>query len=240
MKELIPKDSYGVFADNHDTARVDSLYVAKVFEKEHKNVLRDIEKIIAPDNGLSESFGKLNFELTYYKDVQEKKRPCYALTRDGFMMLIMSYNGAKANRIKELYIRRFNEMESMIISLITARNDFSQLTDSIKFIQPDAKHYVYSNECDMINRIITGYSTKKFRELHNIQKGESIRPYMTSQQLQLLEVLQKMDIGLFFSGLSYQERKQKLDEYAKHYSVKKACIPAATGTHANTLITSFI
>lgn len=33
MKELIPKDNYGVFADNHDTARVDSLYVAKFFEK---------------------------------------------------------------------------------------------------------------------------------------------------------------------------------------------------------------
>ena len=40
MKELIPKDNYGVFADNHDTARVDSLYVAKFFEKEHNKVLR--------------------------------------------------------------------------------------------------------------------------------------------------------------------------------------------------------
>lgn len=31
MKELIPKDTYGVFADMHDTARVDSLFVAKFF-----------------------------------------------------------------------------------------------------------------------------------------------------------------------------------------------------------------
>ena len=28
MKELIPKDEYGIFADAHDTARVDSLFVA--------------------------------------------------------------------------------------------------------------------------------------------------------------------------------------------------------------------
>ena len=40
MKELIPKDEYGIFADVHDTARVDSLFVAQAFEKEHKNVVR--------------------------------------------------------------------------------------------------------------------------------------------------------------------------------------------------------
>lgn len=33
MKELIPKDEYGIFADAHDTARVDSLFVADFFEK---------------------------------------------------------------------------------------------------------------------------------------------------------------------------------------------------------------
>lgn len=40
MKELIPKDKYGVFADTNDTARVDSLFVAEFFEKQHKHVLR--------------------------------------------------------------------------------------------------------------------------------------------------------------------------------------------------------
>ena len=53
MRELIPKDQYGVFADTKDTARVDSLFVAEFFEKEHKNVLRDITKITDPKSGLS-------------------------------------------------------------------------------------------------------------------------------------------------------------------------------------------
>ena len=39
MKELIPKDEYGIFADAHDTARVDSLFVAEFFEKNHKDCL---------------------------------------------------------------------------------------------------------------------------------------------------------------------------------------------------------
>lgn len=33
MKELIPKDEYGIFADAHDTARVDSLFVASFLRR---------------------------------------------------------------------------------------------------------------------------------------------------------------------------------------------------------------
>lgn len=108
MKELIPKDELGVFADNHDKARVDSLFVAEFFEKEHKNVLRDIEKLIDPHSGLSSEFGQLNFEPSYYRNMQNKKQPCYLMTRDGFTMLVMGYTGAKAMKFKELYIKRFN------------------------------------------------------------------------------------------------------------------------------------
>lgn len=228
MKELIPKDNYGVFADSHDIARVDSLYVAKYFEKEHKNVLADIRNL-----DCSIEFSQLNFQPSTYKDDRGKKQPCYYMTRDGFVFLAMGYRGKKAARFKELYIRRFNEMESMISTLITARNDFSELTESIKFIKPDAKAHTYSNECNMLNRIITGYSSKDFRERNGIQKGESIRPYMDKHQLKLLEALQKIDIGLLYSGLSYQERKNKLEEYAERYYAKeKACIPVGAGTHA--------
>lgn len=33
MKEMIPKDDYGIFVDSKDTARVDSMFVEKFFEK---------------------------------------------------------------------------------------------------------------------------------------------------------------------------------------------------------------
>lgn len=42
---------------------VTSLQVAHTFEKEHKNVLRDIEQVLSQ---VSENFGKLNFELSEY------------------------------------------------------------------------------------------------------------------------------------------------------------------------------
>jgi len=68
MKELIPKDKYGVFADIHDTARVDSLFVAKSFEKRHDQVVRDIEKLLNPNSGLSEDFTRPNFGEIFYRD----------------------------------------------------------------------------------------------------------------------------------------------------------------------------
>ena len=87
MKELIPKDEYGIFADTHDTARVDSLFVAEFFEKEHKNVVRDIEKMLLPQSGLSTEFNTLNFERINYTDSRGRKQRAYAMTRKRYTFL---------------------------------------------------------------------------------------------------------------------------------------------------------
>ena len=68
MKQLIPIDDYGMFCDNKDTARVNSLFVAKSFEKQHFHVLRDIEKLTESKSGLSEEFNVSNFGHITYKE----------------------------------------------------------------------------------------------------------------------------------------------------------------------------
>lgn len=213
MKELIPKDELGVFADTKDIARVDSLFVAEFFEKEHKNVLRDIQKIIAPESGLSDEFRQLNFEPSYYRNKQNKKQPCYCLTRDGFTMLVMGYTGAKAMKFKELYIKRFNEMEQFIKTLVSARQEFPLLTENIKLLHDNPKPYHFSNECDMINRMVLSKTAKQFRFENNIEKGESIRPYLSKEQVNMLDVLQKVDVGLLVAFPNYEDRKRKLEWY---------------------------
>ena len=45
MKQLIPMDDYGIFCDSKDTARANSLMVAKMFGKDHNKVLRDIREL---------------------------------------------------------------------------------------------------------------------------------------------------------------------------------------------------
>ena len=213
MKELIPKDEYGIFADAHDTARVDSLFVAELFDKQHKHVLRDIAKITEPISGLSEEFIKSNFTADSYKDKTGRKLPCYQMTRDGFTMLVMGYTGAKAMRFKELYIRRFNEMENFIKTLVSARQEFPLLTENIKLLHENPKPYHFSNECDMLNRIVLGMSAKQFRLANGIEKGKSIRPYLSKEQIDMLEILQKVDVGLLVAFPNYEDRKRHLEWY---------------------------
>jgi len=92
-----------------------SLLVAEKFEKLHKNVLRDIERIIktCPDH----RFNGLNFEPVNYKDAKGETRPMYNLTRDGFTMLAMGFTGQKAFLWKIAYINAFNRMEAKLREL---------------------------------------------------------------------------------------------------------------------------
>lgn len=208
MKELIPMDDYGVFADTSDTARANSLIVAQMFERRHDNVLRDIKTL-----DCSDEFRRLNFEESSYINEQGKRQPCVNMTRDGFTFLVMGYRGKKAARFKEAYIRRFNEMESFIRTLVATRQDFPELTENIKLLHDSPRPYHFSNECDMINRLVTGMTAKQFRETHGLKKGETIRPHLTDDQIWLMNALQKADIGLLISTPIYEERKRRLEWY---------------------------
>lgn len=213
MKELIPKDKYGVFVDSSGTARVDSLFVAEIFEKNHKDVLRDIRRLLQPDSGLSTEFGLRNFAPSSYTNNQNKEQPSYSMTRDGFTILAMGYIGPKAMKFKEEYIRRFNDMEKFIKTLMAAREEFPLLTENIKLLHDNPKPYHYSNECDMLNRIVLGMTAREFRLQNGIEKGKSIRPYLTKKQIDMLETLQKVDVGLLVAFPDYKDRKTRLEWY---------------------------
>ena len=89
-----------------------SLDVAKVFEKEHFHVLRDIENLL---KDIPEDFIATNFGLVEYTDAKGEKRPMYNLTRDAFTLLAMGFTGKKAMRFKVLYIETFNAMEKALV-----------------------------------------------------------------------------------------------------------------------------
>lgn len=208
MKELIPMDEYGVFCDGNDTARANSLMVAQMFGKRHDNVLRDIETMEC-----SKEFRLLNFEEISYKDDYRRKQKAYAMTRDGFTFLVMGYRGKKAAQFKEAYIARFNQMENFIRTLVETRTQFPLLTENIKLLHEKPRPYHFSNECDMLNRLVLGKTAKQFRQERNLEKKESIRPYLTAEQIELLDILQKVDIGLLVSVPDFEQRKRHLEWY---------------------------
>ena len=213
MKQLIPMDEYGIFVDTKDTARANSLMVAEMFGKNHKEVLRDIRKITDPKSGLSEKFRQRNFAPSSYVNEQNKKQPYYDMTRDGFTMLVMGYTGQRAMQFKEAYIKRFNEMEKQIADLVSARVQFPRLTAQIALLHENPRPYHFSNECDMLNRLVIGMSAKQFRAKHGLDKCDSIRPHLTAAQIALLDELQIVDIGLLIAMPDFNQRRRQLEWY---------------------------
>lgn len=192
-----------------DHIYAESQNVAIMFEKRHDNVLRDISSL---KENCSNEFWQLNFEESNY-NVRGKEYPCYNLTRDGFTMLAMGFTGEKAIQFKELYINKFNEMERLLTSQKLAKFEFPLLTDNIKSMHEEPKSYHYSNEMNMINKIVLGISTKEFRELNNIPDKESIRGYLSEEQLKGILELQRIDTGFVLAITDYYDRKKMLETY---------------------------
>ena len=88
---------------------VSSLDIAETFEKNHKEVLRDIKNLKCSDD-----FRQRNFAPISYEDSYGRKQKAYAVTRDDFTLLAMGYTGEKSMKFKEAYIKQFNVMERML------------------------------------------------------------------------------------------------------------------------------
>lgn len=99
-----------VFVNDNNEVVTDSLTVAGVFGKKHKNVIRDIHNL---HNQLEEK-GKLNFEPISYNDSMNREQLKYNLTKDGFALLVMGFTGKQALQFKVKYIEEFNKMEQHI------------------------------------------------------------------------------------------------------------------------------
>lgn len=83
-----------------------SLDVAKVFEKQHAHVLRDIRSMSV--RALS------NFGESSYINDQGREMPMYEMNRDGFSFLVMGFNGEKADNFKLDFIDGFNKIEEAL------------------------------------------------------------------------------------------------------------------------------
>ncbi len=103
MKEL-------VFRSEKGNPITTSLLVAEKFEKEHKNILRDIQNLVAQNSAARSLFLDSQYEN------RGKTYPMYLMNRDGFSLLVMGFTGSKALQFKLDFIEAFNEMEQTIKS----------------------------------------------------------------------------------------------------------------------------
>lgn len=111
-----------VFENNGEVV-TDSLTIAEMFGKEHKNVKRDILETISKLASLRHSaevdelginFNTLKFEPIQYRDNRNRMQEKYILNFDAFMLITMSYTTQKAMLVKVKYINEFNRMKNYI------------------------------------------------------------------------------------------------------------------------------
>ncbi len=158
---MTPGILFNVIIKNRN-AVVNSRDVAKVFHKQHKNILRDIDHLKSdwsnftrlksePSKTLNPNLSPVDLETlnhvskmkfddcfipSTYITKDGRTVRSYDMNRDGFTLLTMGFNGRDALAFKLAYISRFNEMEQEL----TKRNTLydlekylrKQLTDTIQ------------------------------------------------------------------------------------------------------------
>lgn len=158
---MTPDILFNVIIKNRN-AVVNSRDVAKVFHKQHKNILRDIDRLKSdwsnftrlksePSKTLNPNLSPVDLETlnhvskmkfddcfipSTYITKDGRTVRLYDMNRDGFTLLTMGFNGRDALAFKLAYISRFNEMEQEL----TKRNTLydlekylrKQLTDTIQ------------------------------------------------------------------------------------------------------------
>lgn len=207
---------------NQEMITTSSRQVAEKFEKEHKNVVRDIEKLSREiGSNLSLSY----FILSDYKDSMNRNQTEYLLTRDGFSLLAMGFTGEKVLKWKLEYIRAFNEMEAELKRLYNERKQWEierekgklirhVLTDTIKMKITDSPHkrFMYPNYTKLIYKTLFGKPFKELQEEFGVKPKESLRDYLTAEQLKDVENMEMLVSSLINCGWGYDQIKNFINE----------------------------
>ena len=189
-----------------ETTVVSSLDVAETFGKRHDNVLKDIREL-----DCSDEFRLLNFEESTYLNSQNKKQPMYYMTRDGFAILVMGYNGEKAMRFKEAYIKQFNAMEKALrgklIEGIAVRQSLTKALQ--QSTENERMHgHAYSAYTNCIYKVLFGKNANQLREERGADRNRSLRDYFTEEELNAIQTMERLVSSLIDCGWGYDKIKE--------------------------------
>ncbi len=208
-----------------------SLTVAEVFGKRHRDVLRAIKLLkCSPD------FNARNFALVEYRDEKGEKRTCYDITRDGWTFLVMGFTGAKAAEWKEKYIAAFNAMEQALKSQVPVPLDAKAIGGIVKNccavavreeLERAATDMVYADKFKQLAKAAIAdviFSEDYYGSLKKLIKpwvkdaasaslGQSIDAYIKAE----MDERVKYFVGFVFKN--YPKMSQEMKEYLITYGI---------------------
>ena len=211
MNDIIITTNSELTFNYHDEAFTDSVRLAEGAGVMHKAVIQLINAHLDD----VEAFGRVEFQMRplQTKGGVQKTKICRLNEEQATFVISMMKNTKNVVAFKKELVRQFYEMKRLISTMVEARQDFPLLTETIRQAHEEPKPYHYTNEVDMINRLVLGMSARQYREAHSIPKGESVRPHLTKEQLKQIDTLQKVDVGLVLVIPEFEKRKEELKKY---------------------------
>lgn len=104
-------------------------------------------------------------------------------------------------RIKDEHQRKLHRRE--------LKTGYLPLTDAVQAAHEKDESHNYSNEANLINRLVTGMTAKKFKVTYNVK---NVRDALTAAQAQLMNKVQRHNSVLIEMGVDYHERKRLLQQ----------------------------
>ncbi|EQA3513739.1 Rha family transcriptional regulator [Campylobacter coli] len=180
MSALIPINNVNVvFEVVGDEIFANSLQIAEVFEKDHSNVLKAIDKLP------NDEFKSSNFKYDSYFDKKSEQRRMINLTRDAFSLLVMGFTGEKAYKWKILFIKAFNEMEKRLRNIEYEKHDKLAFRQSLGYkSQLKQQKEKYENKIKALK-----YDLEKKKEL-------SFKRKLSDEELLELRKILARDYGM--------------------------------------------
>jgi Rha family phage regulatory protein len=214
MNEIVINNSNGQLT-------VSSVQVAENFGKQHKDVLKSIEKISSETS--AQIFANLFIESTY-PDKYGRNQKCYEMTRDGFSLLVMGFTGSKALEWKLKYIQAFNEMEKALrepkAKTVKANEDKEKALE-VRMMNAKVKMSNQYLKLASIDTLSEDWKKILVSKSAEVLAGEKLLPLPESEKTySAKEVGDILGISAQKIGRIANEYGMKTSEYGKFYKDK--------------------
>lgn len=198
------------------SATMNSRDIARIAGKRHDNVVvicRELlEKNVTPE-----------IQESKYKTRGKEFSQFTLNKRDSFVLMARlspEFTGALVDRWLSLEYELLTKHQAKI-DRATMRLEYRPMTDAIKSTQEElgkeSKHFHYSNEADMINKVLTGFTAKKYKQHHDCKE---VRDNLTPCEKAAMVKLQQANTIWIEEGYTFSERKVKLNAFYQRRLLK--------------------
>ena len=189
-----------------------SLEIAELTGKDHAKVLIDIRKMF-------DELGILTSDFSTVRKVRGKEYDVFNLPKRETIILVSGYSvamrAAIVDRWQELEAKELLEDErkaSRQQARLEAPLMTKALQDARARLGKESPPHVFSNDYDMIYRIVLGLPAKKYKAEQGIDDKTNLRDVLTLEQIKAIEALQRLNQSMHELDYDFDTRKDKLHQ----------------------------